>query len=83
MQYEDSMSATEFLVHNNLLNRQIFIWLMYSSGKSTSIWYVQDSGERHCFSRLKPVLLVVFDVRGGVNHVESICKSCMSTSITL
>lgn len=56
---------------------------MYSGGKSNFIWYVQDSGERHGISRLKPVLLVVFDVRGRVNHVESICKSRVRTSITL
>lgn len=53
---------------------------MYSGGE---IRYVQDSGERHSISRLKPVLLIIFNVRGRVNHVESICKSRVRTRITL
>lgn len=56
---------------------------MHGDGKSAFIRYVQYSGERHGFGGLKPVLLIVLGVRGRVNHVESVCKSCVSAGITL
>lgn len=59
------------------------IWLVHGDGKSAFVWYVQYFGERHGFGRLKPVLLIVLGVRGGVNHVESVCISCVSAGITL
>jgi hypothetical protein len=56
---------------------------VYGDGKCAFIWYIQYSGERHSFGRLKPVLLIILGVRGRVDHVEGVCISCVSTGITL
>jgi len=58
-------------------------YLVRSDGKSAFIRYIQYSGERHGFSGLKPVLLIVFGIRGRVDHVERVRKSCARTGITL
>lgn len=80
----DRLSRVSLEYINNLTDRHMEnTWLVHGNGKSAFVWHVQYFGERHGFGRLKPVLLIVLGVRRGVNHVESVCISCVSAGITL